>query len=162
MRDGLREPHGLLRRQAAPVDEMVSAARDAGAGGGFPIFVEALVDVVAAFGNFQVGKSDAGIADPVPVDVALVFGDVDALDGHGMGSPDAGMRIGIPRGADDRTAALADLRAASAGADKERQRQRGENLRAPGQKHAAGNPKEIRRGCLFMPPYPLRRLNTQG
>ncbi len=141
---------------------MVSAASDAGTGGGFPIFVEARVDVVAAFGNFQVGEADAGIAHAIPVDVALVFGDVDALDRHGVSPPDAGMRVGIPRGADGTTATLADLRAAAARAEKERQGQRGENLRAPSQKHAAGNPKEIRRGCLFMPPYPLRRLNAQG
>lgn len=59
---------------------MIGAARDAGGGRAAPIVEEAEVEDVAALGRLDEGEGAAGGADDGPVDVALVFRDVDAVD----------------------------------------------------------------------------------
>jgi len=54
--------------------------RDAGCAGFAPVFVEARIDPVLAFGCLDEGEGDTGILYRGPIDIALPFGDVDAVD----------------------------------------------------------------------------------
>ena len=45
-----------------------------------PVGLEALVGVIAALGRLDPGELDAAVGDRVPVDLALVLRDVDAVD----------------------------------------------------------------------------------
>jgi hypothetical protein len=72
---------------------VVGAARHAGALRRVPVLAKLRIKVVAAFRRFNKGEFDACLADLIPVDVALVVGDVDPLDRHGMSPLYAIMRL---------------------------------------------------------------------
>ncbi|MGZ2484525.1 hypothetical protein ACVITL_003048 [Rhizobium pisi] len=59
--------------------------RDAGGAGLAPKFVEAGIDPVLAFRRLDEGEADAGVPYCAPVDIALPFGNVDAMDGIQLG-----------------------------------------------------------------------------
>jgi hypothetical protein len=59
---------------------VVGPARDAGRGRAAPVVEEAGVEDVTALGRLDEGEGAAGGADGRPVDVTLVFRDVDAVD----------------------------------------------------------------------------------
>src|SRR5215204_199016 len=86
---------GLLVARAAPVDEVVGAAHDAGATRAFPVLGEAGVDVVAAFRRLDEGEVGSGGTDRCPVDLALIARYVDAVDGQALRLRDARMRLGV-------------------------------------------------------------------
>lgn len=54
--------------------------RDAGGAGFAPVFVEARIDPVLAFRRLDEGEGDTGILYRGPIDIALPFGDIDAVD----------------------------------------------------------------------------------
>ena len=76
----LLEPGDFLARRAAPVDEVIGAARHAGRLGARPVGGESLVGVIAALGRLDPGESDAAGGHRAPVDIPLIFRDVDAVD----------------------------------------------------------------------------------
>src|SRR5690606_38308298 len=61
--------------------EMVGRMRNARRAGAAPVLLIAAVVVVAALGRLDKGEGYSGLAHLVPVDLALPFGDVDAVDG---------------------------------------------------------------------------------
>jgi len=74
------EPGRLFARRAAEIIEMIGRMGDAGGARAAPVVPIAVVSVVAALGGLHEGEGDAGLADLVPVNVALPFGNVDAVD----------------------------------------------------------------------------------
>ncbi len=67
------EPAGLLDGGAAVVEEMIGAARDAGAGRALPVLIEQRVGLIAAFGRLDEGKADAVGLRGLPIDGGLEF-----------------------------------------------------------------------------------------
>ena len=67
-------------RLAAPIDEMIGAARDPGGLGGGPIAQELRVRGVAALGRLDKGEGDARVLDRLPIDIALIFGNIHAMN----------------------------------------------------------------------------------
>ena len=61
---------------------MIGAARQAGSLGALPVADEFRVDAVAALGRLDIGEFDAALMHRVPVDIALIFGHVDAVNGE--------------------------------------------------------------------------------
>ncbi|ODR99556.1 hypothetical protein AUC71_03665 [Methyloceanibacter marginalis] len=89
------EPVRLLAGIAAPIDEVIRAARHAGPLRRVPVLPEFRIEMVAALGRLDEGEMDAGLAHLPPVDVALPVRDVDALDRHGVGADHALMRFDV-------------------------------------------------------------------
>ena len=75
------EPLGLVAGGAAPVEEMIGAARHAGAAGLDPVAPEGVVDMVDALGRLDPGEIGALAAQRIPVDAALPARHVDAVNG---------------------------------------------------------------------------------
>src|SRR5579885_3265706 len=75
-----RKPGGLLLHRAAPISKMVGPANDARCLRRGPILRKFIVEPVAAFGGLDPGESHARGADAAPIDIPLIFGNVDPLD----------------------------------------------------------------------------------
>src|ERR1700732_5188194 len=73
-----RKPRRLLLHRPAPVGKMIGAARHARGFRRGTLLREFLVDAVAALGRLDPGEANAGGAHASPIDIALIFGDVDA------------------------------------------------------------------------------------
>ena len=86
-----REPGHLLMGRPAPIDEMIRAARNPRLARLLPVLAEFGVEVIAPVGRLDIGEARSGPRHGAPVDIALVAGDVDAVDGQRMGPPHAGM-----------------------------------------------------------------------
>ena len=74
------------------VREVVAAADEAGVGRARVVAAEAGVDVVGAFGGFDDDEARPGAVGGAEVDVGLVVGDVEALDGGAFGEQRRGGR----------------------------------------------------------------------
>ncbi len=55
--------------------------------------MEALIEQIAALGRLDESEARAGGLHPLPVDIALPFRDINALDGQTLGLGHAGMRV---------------------------------------------------------------------
>src|SRR5580704_2200810 len=78
--DMRRKPRRLFLHRPAPIGEMISAAWYARGFRRGPILREFLVDAVAALGRLDPGETNARGAHASPIDIALIFGDVDAAN----------------------------------------------------------------------------------
>ena len=76
----LFEPGHFIHRRSAPINEVISAASNADLFGAGPIGLEALVGTIAALGGLDPDELDAAVLHRVPVDIPLIFRDVDPLD----------------------------------------------------------------------------------
>jgi len=74
------EPAGLLDGGAAVVEEVISAARDAGTGGALPVLAEQWIGLIAALGRLDESKADAIGLRGLPIDRCLEFRHVNAVD----------------------------------------------------------------------------------
>src|SRR5262249_25435106 len=75
-----RKPGRLLHHGPAPIGEVIGAARHACGFRRGPILGEFLVETVAAFGRLDPGEANARRAHAIPIDIALVFADVDTAN----------------------------------------------------------------------------------
>ena len=78
----LLEPGHVLVPGPAPIDEMIGPVRQARRLGALPVLNEFRIDAVAALGRLDIGELDAAIVHGHPVDIALVFRHIHAVDGE--------------------------------------------------------------------------------